>query len=165
MKCQSCGKREATVKYFEDINGSKQELHFCTECAAKLGFENFSDIFSPIFTMVPSIFIDEDKEKQCPKCGYTFDKYLKNGFFGCPKCYETFDENLDELFLKLQGKNRHVEKTSQEFSKEVEKKSKTKLTKEEKIAILKGELADLVKKEEYEKAAVLRDKIRNMEGK
>ena len=45
MKCQSCGKREATVKYFEDINGSKQELHFCTECAAKLGFENFSDIF------------------------------------------------------------------------------------------------------------------------
>ena len=115
--------------------------------------------------MVPSIFIDEDKEKQCPKCGYTFDKYLKNGFFGCPKCYETFDENLDELFLKLQGKNRHVDKTSQEFTKEVEKKSKTKLTKEEKVAILKGELADLVKKEEYEKAAVLRDKIRNMEGK
>ena len=75
------------------------------------------------------------------------------------------DENLDELFLKLQGKNRHVDKTSQEFTKEVEKKSKTKLTKEEKVAILKGELADLVKKEEYEKAAVLRDKIRNMEGK
>ena len=40
---------------------------------------------------------------------------------------------------------------------------KKKLTKEEEIAILKGKLADLVKNEEYEKAAVLRDKIKEME--
>ena len=69
------------------------------------------------------------------------------------------------IIFKTSRKKQTCDKTSQEFTKEVEKKSKTKLTKEEKVAILKGELADLVKKEEYEKAAVLRDKIRNMEGK
>ena len=33
MKCQSCGKKEATVRYMEDINGKKQEMHFCIESA------------------------------------------------------------------------------------------------------------------------------------
>lgn len=159
MKCQSCGKKEATVRYFEDINGVKQELHFCSDCASKLGFENFSDMFSPIFTAIPKFYIEETKEEKCDKCGYTFDKYLKTGFFGCPNCYDTFDKNLDDLFIKLQGKTRHVEKLESK-RKEVKK---TKLNKEEQIAILKGQLADLVKQEEYEKAAVLRDKIKKIQ--
>lgn len=159
MKCQSCGKKDATVRYFEDINGAKQELHFCSDCAAKLGFESFSDIFSPIFTAIPKFYVEESKEEKCEKCGYTFEKYLKTGFFGCPNCYKAFDKNLDDLFIKLQGKTRHVE------NKENKKKEikKSKLNKEEQVAILKGELADLVKHEEYEKAAVLRDKIKKIQ--
>jgi len=159
MKCQSCGKKEAKVRYYEDINGAKQELHFCEDCAKKFGFENFSEIFSPIFTSIPNFFIEEKKEDKCNKCGYTFENYLKTGFFGCPNCYEAFNDNLDELFMKLHGKTRHVEKSE----KKVNKSTKKKLTKEEEIAILKGKLADLVKNEEYEEAAVLRDKIKAME--
>ena len=159
MKCQSCGKKEATVRYYEDINGAKQELHFCEDCAKKFGFENFSEMFSPIFTSIPDFFIEEKKEDKCNKCGYTFENYLKTGFFGCPNCYEAFNDNLDELFMKLHGKTRHVEKNS----KKLKESAKKKLTKEEEIAILKGKLADLVKNEEYEEAAVLRDKIKEME--
>lgn len=159
MKCQSCGKKEATVRYFEDINGVKQELHFCSDCAEKMGFGGFSDIFSPLFTSIPSIFIEESKEEKCEKCGYTFDKYLKTGFFGCPNCYETFDKNLDDLFRKLQGNIRHIENKTESI------KSAKELTKEDKIAIMKGELADLVKDEKYEDAAILRDKIKKMEEK
>ena len=29
MKCQSCGKKEATVRYKENINGKKQEYVKC----------------------------------------------------------------------------------------------------------------------------------------
>lgn len=159
MKCQSCGKREATLRYYEDINGAKQELHLCNQCASKYGFSSFSDIFSPIFNVVPKIFLEETKEDKCDKCGYTFEKYLKNGYFGCPNCYTAFEDNLDELLLRLQGKKRHVE------LEEEKKDKKAKLTVEEKIAIMKGELADLVKKEEYEKAAILRDKIKKMQGR
>lgn len=163
MKCQSCGKKEATVRYFEDINGAKQELHFCSECAKKYGFENFSDMFSPIFTSIPNFFIEDTKEDRCEKCGYTFENYLKTGFFGCPNCYEAFNDNLDSLFMKLHGKTRHVESGNNKKIGESKKTVKKKLTKEEEIAILKGKLADLVKNEEYEKAAVLRDKIKEME--
>lgn len=158
MKCQSCGKREATLRYYEDINGAKQELNLCSQCASKCGFSSFSDIFSPIFNVVPKMFIEETKEDRCDKCGYTFEKYLKNGYFGCPNCYTAFEDNLDELLIRLHGKKRHIE-----IENDKKENKKDKLTKEEKIAIMKGELADLVKKEEYEKAAILRDKIKKMQ--
>lgn len=160
MKCESCGKNEATLRYYENINGVKQELHLCSKCASKFGFSSFSDIFSPIFNVVPKMFIEETKEDKCDNCGYTFEKYLKNGYFGCPNCYVAFENNLDDLLLRLQGKKRHIEI---EENKNGVKKNQ--LTKEEKIAIMKGELADLVKKEEYEKAAILRDKIKKMQEK
>lgn len=157
MKCQSCKKREATVRYYENVNGAKQELYFCNECAAKYDFDDFSELFSPMFNVVPKFFVEETKEDKCDKCGYTFENYLKNGYFGCPNCYEAFESNLDELLFRLQGKTRHILSDSKKIIKEEKK-----LSKEEKISIMKGKLADLVKKEEYEKAAVLRDKIKKM---
>ena len=108
MKCQNCGKREAIVKYYENINGIKKELHFCSKCAAELGIGHIQDIFSPMFINIPDYDIEE--EVKCSNCGYTLDDYSKTGLFGCPKCYDTFNETLDELFLKLHGKNRHVNK-------------------------------------------------------
>ena len=99
MKCQSCGKKEATVKYYENINGVKKELHFCSECASKIGFTHFPDIFSPMFVSIPDYNYDE--VLKCGKCGYTLDDYAKAGVFGCPECYNTFEKNLDELFLKI----------------------------------------------------------------
>ena len=35
MKCQKCQVREATNHMTEIINGQKQELHLCQECAAQ----------------------------------------------------------------------------------------------------------------------------------
>lgn len=160
MKCQSCGKREATVKYMENINGMKQELHFCYDCAKKLGFVNFSDIFSPIFVTIP-----ETKKvniQKCGKCGYTFDEYVKNGVFGCGECYNAFSDRLDELLLKLHGKNRHL-KINKLKAKKSNKNNVD--TVDDKINKLKEELNDLVKAEEYEKAAVIRDKIKLLEEK
>ena len=69
MKCQSCGKKEATVKYYENINGIKKELHFCMDCASKLGFAEFSDIFSPMFLPISSYDLEDNIK--CKTCGYT----------------------------------------------------------------------------------------------
>ena len=44
MKCEKCGKNEATMYYKETVNGVTRELHLCPSCAQKehLGgaFEN-----------------------------------------------------------------------------------------------------------------------------
>lgn len=156
MKCQSCGKREATVKYYENINGSKKELHLCTDCANKLGVTHFTDIFSPMFVSIPD-YID-DEVVRCEKCGYTLDDYSKTGQFGCPECYNTFNENLDELFLKIHGKNRHVKLDETKEKNKTDKKT-------DEIDQLKEKIQELIKKEKYEEAAVIRDKIKKIENK
>ena len=106
MKCQSCGKKEATVKYYEDINGKKQELHFCMDCAKKLGVTDFANLLSPMFVTIPDYKYED--ELYCKNCGYRLEDYARTGMFGCPECYNTFEDSLDELFYKLHGKNRHV---------------------------------------------------------
>lgn len=169
MKCQSCGKKEATVRYTESINGKKQQMHLCLDCAKKLGFADFSNVFSPIFTSIPSFFEDFKikEEEKCPLCGYTFEDYANTGLFGCPECYNTFSDRLDEIFLKLHGKNRHLRITAQSEreknnTKEFKNKSKEKI---DNVKLLKEKLQELIKKEEYEKAAVVRDKIKEIEKK
>lgn len=37
MLCDNCGKREANVRYSENINGRKRELNLCETCSKKLG--------------------------------------------------------------------------------------------------------------------------------
>ena len=37
MLCDNCGKKEANVKYSENINGVKREFNLCEECSKKLG--------------------------------------------------------------------------------------------------------------------------------
>lgn len=156
MKCQSCGKKEATVKYYENINGAKKELHICSDCANKLGFAHFPDIFSPMFVSIPDYIDDEVLE--CEKCGYTLDDYTKTGLFGCPECYNTFNESLDELFLKIHGKNRHVKLDKTKSKDKIENKKY-------KIEELKEQIQQLIKEEKYEEAAVIRDKIKKLENK
>ncbi|MEG2310374.1 MAG: UvrB/UvrC motif-containing protein [Clostridia bacterium] len=164
MKCQSCGKKEATVRYKENINGKKQEFNFCLDCAKNLGFVQFSNVFSPLFMNVPNYLLEEKLE--CPTCGYTLNDYSNTGMFGCQDCYNTFEEELDELFLKLHGKNRHVKiddkvKKIDEVVKPIKKSKKCTTT----LESLKIKLKELVDKEKYEEAALIRDKIREIEGK
>lgn len=163
MKCQSCGKKEATVRYVENINGKKQEMHLCINCANKLGFADFSDMFSPMFSTIPSFFEDLtlQEEQKCPSCGYTFKNYADTGLFGCPDCYDTFSNRLDEIFLKLHGKNRHPKFVSKKTS--IENISEKKVNKDDEIEDLKNQLSVLVKNEEYEKAAIIRDRIKEIE--
>lgn len=142
MKCQSCGKREASVKYYENINGNKQTLYFCVDCAKKLGFsdfndfssfsnfQNFSNFFTPIFTTMPEFDLLE--QNKCSKCGYTLDDYYNTGMLGCEECYKAFEKNLDD------NKN------------------------ENSILKLKEKLEKLVKEEKYEEAAVIRDEIKKL---
>lgn len=176
MKCQSCGKREATVKYYENINGNKQTLYFCVDCAKKLGFSDFNDFstfptlsnlsnfFTPIFTTMPEFDLLE--QNKCPVCGYTLDEYYNTGMLGCEECYKAFEKNLDDLFYKINGKNRHIKingiNENNKDDMKNKKEEKEKQGKENDIALLKEKLEKLVKEEKYEDAAVIRDKIKEL---
>jgi len=88
----------------------------------------------------------------------TYQDFQKSGRLGCGKCYDTFAENLSELFKKIHGSDRHVGKmlfATKETGKDQNKR----------LNSLKNELDDLVRTEEFEKAALLRDKINDLKKK
>ena len=39
MKCERCGRNEATFYYQSNINGRVTQVHLCPDCAAELGWE------------------------------------------------------------------------------------------------------------------------------
>ena len=54
MLCENCGKKEANVRYEENINGRVRTLNLCEECSKKLGIMNKMDC--NISTNFPSFF-------------------------------------------------------------------------------------------------------------
>lgn len=155
MKCSNCGKNTANITYKQNINGEITNLNLCEECAHKLGvFNSFEDIFSPMILDLDYILPEEIK---CKNCGYTFSKYKSTGLFGCDSCYDTFKSEIDNILLKIQGKNRHIQNT-----REIENTNNETQPKNE-LETLKEKLDILVKEEKFEEAAILRDKIKEIQ--
>jgi len=157
MLCDNCGKREATVKYEENINGEKKKVNLCVECGNKLGIFNMSfmdNIFMPFFDEQAS-YTEENlkiKEIKCPKCNYTFSDYANSGLLGCDECYTTFITKLEPILYKLHGKSQHVKLKN---NSNIEKPKN-------KLEELQIELENSIEKEEYEKAAIIRDEIKKI---
>lgn len=161
MLCDNCKKREATVIYEENINGKKKNINLCTFCSKELGIlnNNFMDnmIFS-FFEEPLSIGYEKIKEENCNKCGCTFSDYAKTGLLGCNECYKTFESKLLPIIKKIHGKEYHFK----EDKNIVNNKESVNDNKNE-IDVLRQELNNVIKKEEYEKAAEIRDKIRGLQ--
>lgn len=152
MICSNCGKNNASITYKQNINGKKITLNLCDNCAHEIGiFNSFDDIFSPMILDFEYVLPEEIK---CKKCGYTLSKYRSTGLFGCDECYNTFKKEIDEILLKIQGKNRQIKE-----EKSIKEENINQVDK------LKQELQELVKQEKFEEAAVIRDKIKELEKK
>lgn len=167
MKCQSCGENEANVKYTQIINGNKEEVFLCDRCASQMKLDmnfkfGFDDIFSSFFaepTLVKPVQITEGLV--CDACGMKYDEFAKNGMLGCENCYNVFSKRLDNVLKKIHGNNRHIEEERRP-EPSINKTSKKKSVKEE-IAELKEKINACIKSEDYEQAAILRDKIKKLE--
>ena len=84
---------------------------------------------------------------------------MRSGKIGCADCYETFYDKLLPLLERLHGKTNHVGKIPNSFE-EIAKEENTQNETEK----LKAELDEAVKAQNYEKAAELRDRIKELES-
>jgi protein arginine kinase activator len=165
MKCEVCGKREATVHLTEVINDKMTKLHLCEQCAKTKSEEmqshfGLTDLLSGLMDFGPSAAegrIKKGVRVKCPVCGMTYYDFQKTGRLGCGKCYDVFAKNLSDLLRKIHGSDKHVGKMPF-MGKEVVKEQQD-------IQRLKNELNELVQAEEFEKAALLRDRIKELEEK
>ena len=161
MICQACREREATFHFKEMINGEVKELHLCEICAKEKGLSE--TFFMPSFSLsnlmaglteleVPR---SEEISVTCPHCGLSYEDIKRKGKMGCGLCYQSLKEYLTPLLERIQGKVRH--------SGKIPRKGKVEDQRERKIYELRRELEKVVRKEEYERAAELRDEIRRLE--
>ena len=153
--CEKCGKNESTFFYQEMKNGAKKEMHLCSHCAKAMQLSS-EEFFTPFSLFSPFGGRKYEEEKTCSRCGMTLSEIQKKGKFGCSECYDTFSKKLDLTPFIGKGYEGNIPKNSGENE-----------TKEppSPLASLKEELKKALEKEEYEKAAILRDKIRQEEGK
>lgn len=162
MLCEKCSKRTATTYIKRTVNGVTKEYHLCPECAAQLGFSNFS-LFDDIGDIWSSFFNNTGfshsalSTKRCKTCNSSFDEILESGKMGCPDCYSVFREEILPTLEKIHGNTEYKGGMPEGISVTKEPE-----TEEEK---LQADLKAAIENEEFEKAAEIRDKLKEMRKK
>lgn len=167
MKCQKCGANNANTHVKTIINGEFKEYDLCSECAKKMGYTNiFGNMEDDFSSLLGSFFGNalpaRTQATRCDFCGSTYSDIAKSGHVGCAKCYEIFGEQLLPSIRRIHGNTAHCGKNSAQ-SKQDDDTQKT-LAKEEKINQLKSQLDKAISEQNFEYAAELRDKIKEMEA-
>ena len=116
-------------------------------------YDFFSDFFSDGFDIfVPGGNVTQ--QNVCKSCGMSVSEFMRTGKLGCPVCYQEFEPQILQVLKRIHGNTTHVGKLPKGVS--------TKLMHKREVQSLRTQLCEAVSKEDFETAAVLRDKLREM---
>lgn len=164
MICQICKKNQATIHMTQQKNDRVVKMHMCRKCAEEKGFDyleksNFAmgNLLSGLFSGSPEGARDGRKTFACPNCGTSYDDFKEMARLGCSECYEFFKEQLLPVLRNLHVKTQHLGKFPASRGAHAEDIKR--------ITLLEEELERAIREECYERAAEIRDEIREIEGK
>jgi protein arginine kinase activator len=167
--CQACGHRPAVVEFIQVTGDTRRELSLCRECALSMGvraqveaFQRLSQLL--LHDMTISGIPDEMRaalSAKCSACGLVFAEFVKTGLLGCPQCYEDFKDLLKPVLRRMHGVTKkpaasQTQKKAEgvhEHTEDMVAETREQLEMELHLALLE---------EDYEKAAALRDKLKNL---
>lgn len=127
------------------VGGELKRTDLCAECAQESGAMHPSGFLSPEGLMTGLEAAPVAGHEKCPACGYPLDTLSKTGRLGCGVCYEKFSAHLTTALQESQKALVHVGK----------RPGRKNARRED----LEAELQQLVRSEQYEKAAEVRDRI------
>ncbi len=163
IKCHNCGKdTDGSVKITQIRGSQKTVVTLCRECASAMGFHNPLDQTPfPLAKILESI-VDQslsplDEEAAgigCNQCGMTFTEFSQQGRFGCGGCYEAFRPKLEVILRKIHGNSMHRGKLPNSQDSGV-----ISVQEQER---LESEYHRAIESEEFERAADLRDRLREI---
>jgi protein arginine kinase activator len=163
MLCDVCQLNQATVHLTEIIDDQMTELHLCEECAKNKSMHmeqqfGLADLLAGLSDLGKTQGeVKESVKIQCPSCGLRYEDFRKVGRLGCGDCYVSFRKYLFPLVKRIHGSGRHYGKTPLVLAKTVKAKSE--------LAQLKEKLEKAIAEEQFEEAAGIRDKIKELEKK
>ncbi|UCF98765.1 MAG: UvrB/UvrC motif-containing protein [Spirochaetaceae bacterium] len=161
MKCEICGARKAVIHIQQVIGKERVDLHMCEECALERGISGEGEhmelsISNMLNGLVDLRTLKEKKNIICPQCGSTWESIQKREKFGCAECYVAFNREIHFLLEKMGVQSTHRGKLPKGLS--TYKRYLVDVVK------LKEGLKEALKREDYEKAARIRDRIRDLEN-
>jgi protein arginine kinase activator len=135
-----------------------EEVHLCEDCAKKYLIEPQKKAAESAAAAAPQEASKTDPPvagPACDECGITYLEFRNQGRFGCPHDYDAFKTELLPLLESIHGDVRHVGKTPRRLPRT--QGAQVELT------TLRRRLQQLVTEENYEEAARVRDRIRELE--
>jgi protein arginine kinase activator len=134
------------------------EKHLCEACAAKEGITVQANV--GVSQMLEEFIMHTQQAKQlselvCDQCGMSFLEFRHGGLLGCPHDYEVFAVALTPLMERAQeGASHHVGKVPRHAGGDEQRQGE--------MLRLRSELKEAIRREEYEEAAKIRDRIKEM---
>jgi protein arginine kinase activator len=162
--CDLCKEKIATVHYTEIVNNKLKKMDLCEDCAKQKNIGiNVQFSVADILKGLTEAHVEkkEESSKSCPLCGLTFGAFRKNGKLGCGECYEAFREELVPIIGDIHKNTQHV--GSKPVAPRGTKSAVVKLRGQ--LDELTSNLQTAINQEDYEQAAVIRDKIKALQGK
>jgi len=159
LKCDKCDKA-ATIHLTEIVDGRKIEKHLCEDCAASEGITVKANV--PITQLLEDFIMQTSAEEdlsqlKCDVCGMTFGEFRNKGLLGCPQDYDVFERALLPLVERAhEGATQHIGKVPHRAAAGSQKQQNALLR-------LRAELKSAVAAEDYERAAALRDQIKELD--
>ncbi len=168
IMCEKCGKNIAQIKTKVIANGIVTEKNYCAQCWSEesdqlTGPFSFEELLKA-FVGQGAVPAQSSKSAPvtCPGCGMELKTLRLSGLLGCPECYGAFTQALEPMLTKIHGRSLHAGKVPENGAAgpATGGVKPSKLTQDKEIDMLKARLAEAVSNEEYEQAAVYRDKIK-----
>lgn len=160
MVCQICQKQEANFKFIKVQDNENSEVHLCVNCAEEKGLTLKvpskkggwgAEMIAKLVDDVAKTEDDRVGPVQCGRCGMRYSAFQETGRLGCPDCYRTFETKLRPLLRRVHGSPRHVGKHPAQDEATIQRIRE--------MRKLEDDLATAIEGEDFERAAVLRDRI------
>lgn len=170
MQCDICAKKKATVHLTEIVDEQMSEMHLCEECAHQKSAQmeqqfGLADLLAGLSSTPSTSKEAKEGTLVCSSCGLNYEDFRKFGRLGCSQCYVSFKEHLSGLLRKIHGSNRHLGKTPYSLQGEASPiPTPAALLASENLEDLRKQLQSAIAAEDFEKAALLRDKIKSLEN-
>lgn len=180
--CEDCGQSEAVCTVAVMMGEHVTHRRLCQACMAKatmsIAAGNLGKVLGAIMAAAhnaaqersqapqeaePSLSGSEDADVpqetpadalSCPGCGMTEMQYRKGGRLGCAQCCDTFRRQLEEMLHRTSPQVCHTGRRPLDSEAAVRSRARQ----EE----MQRRLDEAIVREEYEKAAELRDALRSM---
>ena len=173
MICDFCKKNKATIHLIRVQNDNVEKVNICAECAGDFSFFSEDDFYKDLTKILYKIFKADEgqpdgirelknlknleirKNRSCSFCGMDLKNIKKLGKMGCPNCYSEFKNILLPIIKAIHKNIEHKGKIPENTTGQIKL--------EKSIRDLRNRLKREIFVENFEEAARIRDRIRQLE--